>query len=201
MDNNDDIEELLNNKWSSWGLTFGLSEYPLDFVATRDMTMHGGNYYSYKDTRPIDFSLGKRPTPRFKGTLIGQITHQQKLPATIKQSITSVSTETGRPEIIISCKPRLMKWRPNGLFPDQSNMALKVELTRLDSMAGGLGESRVKTTKETCNRVYILVAQSYCLLGEAAFSGTGRYTEDETDATDNADPAGDGNTDTGHPDQ
>lgn len=61
-----DVQDLLRDK----NIAFGLAEYPRDFVPTRDMTLNGGHYYSYKRLRACDFSLGK---PKFKAVIVGRV--------------------------------------------------------------------------------------------------------------------------------
>jgi hypothetical protein len=69
------VEDILSDKSTA----FGLSSYPNDFAATRDMTLNGGSYYSYKSRHsvlPLEIP-GKRYSPRFRGVVIGTVIGQE----------------------------------------------------------------------------------------------------------------------------
>lgn len=77
---NGDVDELINSKETTFGLTLALSEYPTDFAPTRDMTLNGGNYYSYKSlalVNPYPRLSGKQYAPKFRAVVFGQVVGQK----------------------------------------------------------------------------------------------------------------------------
>jgi hypothetical protein len=75
MRHNQYVEDIVSDKRTA----FGLSSYPTDFAATRDMTLNGGSYYSYKSQHsvlPLEIP-GKRYSPRFRGVVIGTVVGQE----------------------------------------------------------------------------------------------------------------------------
>ncbi|KAJ7919515.1 hypothetical protein B0H13DRAFT_1868438 [Mycena leptocephala] len=218
------VEDILSDKSTA----FGLSSYPTDFAATRDMTLNGGSYYSYKSRHsvlPLEIP-GKRYSPRFRGVVIGTVIGQEltaggqgvnvrlslpvgcteevkvlfKKQTTLLREVESVDsgdrpsakTEgviiTGAAEIedlIISVKANILRWTETGFFPNGSNLAMRVSLTRLDSVEGGLSNSR---KKHVDHRVYLLIAESYRILEGNAF-GTQEVEMDCLDVDDLSDLA------------
>ncbi|KAJ7855694.1 hypothetical protein B0H13DRAFT_1902973 [Mycena leptocephala] len=58
-------------------------------------------------------------------------------------------------DLIISAKAKILRWTKTGFFPHGPNLAMRVSLTRLDTVKGGLSNS----TKKTCgspksNRIF-----------------------------------------------
>jgi len=75
MRHNQYVEDILSDKSTA----FGLSSYPTDFAATRDMTLNGGSYYSYKSRHSVLLLEipEKRYSPRFRGVVIGTVVGQE----------------------------------------------------------------------------------------------------------------------------
>ncbi|KAJ7807587.1 hypothetical protein B0H13DRAFT_1928932 [Mycena leptocephala] len=69
-------------------------------------------------------------------------------------------------DLIISVKAKILRWTETGFFPNGSNLAIRVSLTRLDTVKGGLSNS---TKKHVDHRVYLLIAESYRILEGNAF--------------------------------
>ncbi|KAJ7916646.1 hypothetical protein B0H13DRAFT_1870981 [Mycena leptocephala] len=47
-------------------------------------------------------------------------------------------------DLIISVKAKILRWTETGFFPNGSNLAMRVSLARLDTVKGGLSNSRKK---------------------------------------------------------
>ncbi|KAJ7922100.1 hypothetical protein B0H13DRAFT_1866169 [Mycena leptocephala] len=69
-------------------------------------------------------------------------------------------------DLIISVKAKILRGTETRFFPNGSNLAMRVSLTRLDTVKGGLSNSR---KKHVDHRVYLLIAESYRILGGNAF--------------------------------
>ncbi|KAJ7939753.1 hypothetical protein B0H13DRAFT_2300461 [Mycena leptocephala] len=222
----DDIDDWMPNNLNIYpplGCTIAT-----DFAATRDMTLNGGSYYSYKSRHSVlpPEIPGKRYSPRFRGVVIGTVIGQEltaggqgvnvrlslpvgcteevkvlfKKQTTLLREVETVDsgdrpsakTEgviiTGAAEIedlIISVKAKILRWTETGFFPNGSNLAMRVSLTRLDSVEGGLSNSR---KKHVDHRVYLLIAESYRILEGNAF-GTQEVEMDCLDVDDLSDLA------------
>ncbi|KAJ7132465.1 hypothetical protein C8R44DRAFT_731135 [Mycena epipterygia] len=156
---NGDVDELIKSKETLFGVTFAFSEYPMDFAPTRDMTLKGGSYYSYKSlalVNPYPRLSGKQYAPKFRAVVFGQVVGQELTPAKTTQTVLAAGNN-GVDEIIVSFKSSVLRWTQTGFLPELSNIAVKVVLTRLDTPSGGLSDSRIRTTKETCTRTYKLL--------------------------------------------
>ncbi|KAJ7907486.1 hypothetical protein B0H13DRAFT_1879532 [Mycena leptocephala] len=62
-------------------------------------------------------------------------------------------------DLIISVKAKILRWTETGFFPNSSNLAMRVSLTRPDTMKGGLSNSR----KKTCNAFGAQKVETDCL--------------------------------------
>ncbi|KAJ7814303.1 hypothetical protein B0H13DRAFT_1924918 [Mycena leptocephala] len=47
-------------------------------------------------------------------------------------------------DLIISVKAKILRWTETGFFPNSSNLAMRISFTRLDTVKGGLSNSRKK---------------------------------------------------------
>ncbi|KAJ7796491.1 hypothetical protein B0H13DRAFT_1934571 [Mycena leptocephala] len=68
-------------------------------------------------------------------------------------------------DLIISVKANILRWTETGFFPNSSNLAMRVSFTRLDTVKGGLSNSRKKNMWAT--------EYTHWLVGSAA---TARYS-------------------------